>query len=298
MNRTAIVSALVAGSALVGASYLFKSRRPGPRALASGIIPIITPVIDLRVAEDVLEAMERVPGDAVTVVLHTLGGCVTSCVLIANALREFPQSTAIVPYMATSGGTLIALNARQLQMGRSAALSAVDPIVHGLRAKHLPENPTGPHACDGAGVRGRDHPLHARYARGASARRRRASPVGRRVGVHGGEHAARVADPARRGRRARAPGEPVGPVVDRDGGHVSKAVVVTMATTAERIVAAVVREEKPRVEQPRVEVVEGALCSEEELRRAVVTTAVTSGILCALAGVGLGYLLGLREGRE
>ena len=144
MNRTAIVSALVAGSALVGASYFIKSRRPGPRALASGIIPIITPVIDLRVAEDVLEAMEHVPGDAVTVVLHTLGGCVTSCVLIANALREFPQSTAIVPYMATSGGTLIALNARQLQMGRSAALSAVDPIVNGLRAKHLPENPTDP----------------------------------------------------------------------------------------------------------------------------------------------------------
>ena len=71
-----------------------------------------------------------------------------------------------------------------------------------------------------------------------------------------------------------------------------------MASAAERIVAAVVREEKPRVDQPRVEVVEGALCSEEELRRAIVTTAVTSGILCALAGVGLGYLLGLREGRE
>ncbi|MBL8975207.1 MAG: hypothetical protein JNK56_31700 [Myxococcales bacterium] len=74
--------------------------------------------------------------------------------------------------------------------------------------------------------------------------------------------------------------------------------MVTMTSAAERIVAAVVREEKPRVDQPRVEVVEGALCSEEELRRAIVTTAVTSGILCALAGVGLGYLLGLREGRE
>lgn len=71
-----------------------------------------------------------------------------------------------------------------------------------------------------------------------------------------------------------------------------------MTSAAERIVAAVVREEKPRVDQPRVEVVEGALCSEDELRRAIVTTAVTSGILCALAGVGLGYLLGLREGRE
>jgi hypothetical protein len=111
MNRTTLVSALVTGSALVGAGY-FLSRRPRPRALASNIIPIITPVIDLRVAEDVLEAMERIPGDEVTVVLHTLGGCVTSCVLIANALRQFPQSTAVVPYMATSGGTLIALNAR------------------------------------------------------------------------------------------------------------------------------------------------------------------------------------------
>jgi hypothetical protein len=50
--------------------------------------------------------------------------------------------------------------------------------------------------------------------------------------------------------------------------------------------------------RPAVEVVEGPLCSEDELRRAVTATAVTSGILCALAGLGLGYLLGLREGRE
>ena len=56
MNRTTLVSALVTGSALVGAGY-FLSRRPRPRALASNIILIITPVIDLRVAEDVLEAM-------------------------------------------------------------------------------------------------------------------------------------------------------------------------------------------------------------------------------------------------
>lgn len=69
-----------------------------------------------------------------------------------------------------------------------------------------------------------------------------------------------------------------------------------MAHMTQPVVATVVREEKPRAEP--VEVVDGALCSEEELHRAIVTTAVTSGILCALAGVGLGYLLGLREGRE
>ena len=146
MNR-AVVTALVATTALVGAGYVLR-RRAAQEAPPSRVIPIITPVIDLGVAEDVLSAMERLPDDDVTVVLHTAGGCVTSCVLIANALREFPRSTAIVPYMAISGGTLIALNARTLQMGRSASLSAVDPIVFGQRARHISpqEQAPGVHA--------------------------------------------------------------------------------------------------------------------------------------------------------
>ena len=147
MNRATLVTALAAGSALAGAGYLL-SRRPRPRALPSNVITLVTPVIDLGVAEDVLEALEHIQGEEVTIVLHTFGGCVTSCVLIANALRQFGRSTAIVPYLAVSGGTLIALNARRLQMGRSAALSAVDPIVQGQRVKHLPEDEAkhGPNA--------------------------------------------------------------------------------------------------------------------------------------------------------
>lgn len=139
MNRT-LVTALLTGSALAGASY-FLTRRPSPRVLPSSIIPLITPVIDIGVAENMLAAMERLSGEEITIVLHTSGGCVTSCVMIANALRQFERSTAIVPYMATSGGTLIALNAQHLQMGRSASLSAVDPILGGQRAKHLPDKP-------------------------------------------------------------------------------------------------------------------------------------------------------------
>ena len=83
--------------------------------------------------------MERLPEERVTIVLHTLGGCVTACVLIANALRQFRDSTAIVPYMAISGGTLIALSARRLEMGDRASLSAVDPQIMGQRVKHLAE---------------------------------------------------------------------------------------------------------------------------------------------------------------
>lgn len=139
MNRTTLVTTLLTGSALVGAGYLL-ARRPRPRALPSKIIPIVAPVIDVGVAEDVLSTMAHLPGDEVTVVLHTSGGCVTSCVMIANALREFETSTAVVPYMALSGGTLIALSAQQLQMGGSASLSAVDPIIAGQRARHLPDD--------------------------------------------------------------------------------------------------------------------------------------------------------------
>ena len=136
MNRTAIAAVLLTGSALFGANYLMR-RRTRPQALPSKIIPIITPVIDMGIAEDVLEAMVQLGGDEVTLVLHTSGGCVASCVLIANALREFRASTAIVPYMAMSGGTLIALNADRLEMGASASLSAVDPVIGGIRARHL-----------------------------------------------------------------------------------------------------------------------------------------------------------------
>ncbi|MFY0533393.1 SDH family Clp fold serine proteinase [Nannocystis pusilla] len=57
--------------------------------------------------------------------------------MIANALGHFPRSTAVVPYMALSGGTLIALGTREIAIGRSAALSAVDPVVFGRRAKHI-----------------------------------------------------------------------------------------------------------------------------------------------------------------
>ncbi len=141
MNKTAVLTTAMAGAAFLGASYLLR-RQQGGRGVGrySTVIPIITPIIDFRVAEMVLEAMEHIPGDDVTMLLHTQGGCVMSCVMIANGLRKFASSTAVVPYMAISGGTLIALNARRLEMGRNASLSAVDPIVAGVRVKHMPED--------------------------------------------------------------------------------------------------------------------------------------------------------------
>ena len=137
MRRTLMLTGLAAG-ALMGASYLGRRNLARAQRLA-GIIPIVTPFIDIETAEGVLAVMEHLPDDRVTIVLHTLGGCVTACVLISNALRQFRDSTAIVPYMAISGGTLIALSASRLEMGGRASLSAVDPQIMGQRVKHLAE---------------------------------------------------------------------------------------------------------------------------------------------------------------
>ena len=141
MNRTLVAAALGA-TAFAGAALMWRRGQQHEllqRIETSNVIPIITPVIEIPTAEYVLSRMEHMPLDDVTLVLHTEGGCVTSCVMIADALRRFTRSTAVVPYMAISGGTLIALNAKKLAMGRNAVLSAVDPQIFGQRARHIPE---------------------------------------------------------------------------------------------------------------------------------------------------------------
>lgn len=144
MNRRVGLALGLAGVGLGVGGFVMHSRRRRLPAGTPSVIALITPVIDLRVAENVLSMMERMSGDDVTLVIHTQGGCVASCVMIAKALGRFRDSTAIVPYMAISGGTLISLSARNLAMGRNAALSAVDPIVLGQRAKNIDEGEADP----------------------------------------------------------------------------------------------------------------------------------------------------------
>jgi hypothetical protein len=141
MNRAITTSAIGASVLLAATGIAWWIRRDAPALeLPPTVIPIVSPVITVEVAEQVLSHMEHLPSDEVTLVLHTDGGEVTACVLIADALRKFRHSTAIVPYMALSGGTLIALNATRLQLGKNAALSAVDPVIAGQRARHIPKN--------------------------------------------------------------------------------------------------------------------------------------------------------------
>jgi hypothetical protein len=139
MNRTTILASAIGASVATITGLAWYLRRSPEAELHGNVIALVSPIITVSLAEEVLSRMEHLPPDEVTLVLHTEGGEITACILIANALRKFKNSTAIVPYMAFSGGTMIALNATNLLLGKNAALSAVDPIVYGLRARHVPE---------------------------------------------------------------------------------------------------------------------------------------------------------------
>jgi ClpP class serine protease len=87
--------------------------------------------IDVNDAEEVIRAIhltdENVPLD---LVLHTPGGLVLASLQIARAVQARKgKVTVFVPHYAMSGGTLIALAAHEVVMGKDAVLGPVDPQV-------------------------------------------------------------------------------------------------------------------------------------------------------------------------
>ena len=62
------------------------------------------------------------------------------------------------------------------------------------------------------------------------------------------------------------------------------------------VVHVVTMEARSTEDAPRVEIIDESLWSTTELRSAVLTGALTSGILCALLGLGVGFYLGVQEG--
>ncbi|PCC68239.1 hypothetical protein SAMN02745121_08644 [Nannocystis exedens] len=71
-----------------------------------------------------------------------------------------------------------------------------------------------------------------------------------------------------------------------------------MSNTIEQSVATVSFGPAASEDPPRVEVIEGALCTISEVRRAVAAGALMSGLVCTVVGVGIGFYLGLRDGRD
>lgn len=75
------------------------------------------------------------------IILHTPGGDVAATESIIDYLHSLYNGDirAIIPQMAMSGGTLIALSCKQIVMGRQSSLGPVDPQIGGMPAQGILE---------------------------------------------------------------------------------------------------------------------------------------------------------------
>lgn len=92
--------------------------------------------IDIDDAEDVIRVIRDTdPDTPIDIILHTPGGLAIATLQIAAALRRHAGPvTALVPHLAMSGGTLIALAADRIVMAPDAMLGPIDPQVGGFPA--------------------------------------------------------------------------------------------------------------------------------------------------------------------
>ena len=74
-------------------------------------------------------------------ILHTPGGDVAATESIIDYLHSLYNGDirAIIPQMAMSGGTLIALSCKEIVMGRQSSLGPVDPQIGGMPAQGIIE---------------------------------------------------------------------------------------------------------------------------------------------------------------
>ncbi len=85
-------------------------------------------------SEKLLMEIRKAPKDQpIDIILHTPGGLVLAAEMIASALKRHPAKvTAIVPFYALSGGTMIALAADEILMEDFSVLGPLDPQIHGM----------------------------------------------------------------------------------------------------------------------------------------------------------------------
>ncbi len=85
--------------------------------------------IDIEDSEQILRAIRLTPDETpIDIILHTPGGLVLASEQIACALKRHPgKVTIFIPHYAMSGGTLVALAAKEIVMDPDAVLGPVDP---------------------------------------------------------------------------------------------------------------------------------------------------------------------------
>ncbi|MBI3461385.1 ATP-dependent Clp protease proteolytic subunit, partial [Candidatus Acetothermia bacterium] len=95
--------------------------------------------ISIEDSEHVLmEIHSTPPKKPIDIIIHTPGGLQLAAEMIGSALKQHPgKVTAIVPFYAMSGGTLIALAADEILMERFSVLGPLDPQINGMASGAL-----------------------------------------------------------------------------------------------------------------------------------------------------------------
>lgn len=95
--------------------------------------------IDIEDAQAIIGAIERTPKDQpIDLIMHTPGGMVLAAMQIARAVKAHPARVTVhVPFLAMSGGTLIALAADEIVMGDFSVLGPIDPQIAGFPAASI-----------------------------------------------------------------------------------------------------------------------------------------------------------------
>lgn len=95
--------------------------------------------ITIEDTEGLLTQIRQTPSaKPIDLIIHTPGGIALAAEMIAMAVRQHPgKVTAIVPYYAMSGGTLVALAAHKLLMEEESVLGPLDPQIDAYPARSL-----------------------------------------------------------------------------------------------------------------------------------------------------------------
>ncbi len=95
--------------------------------------------ITIEDTEHVLMEIHQTPKKApIDMIIHTPGGVQLAAEMIGSAIKQHPAKvTAIVPFYAMSGGTLIALAADEILMENFSVLGPLDPQINGVAAGSL-----------------------------------------------------------------------------------------------------------------------------------------------------------------
>lgn len=95
--------------------------------------------ITIEDTEHVLMEIHHTPKKKpIDIIIHTPGGLQLAAEMIGAALKQHPAKvTAIVPFYAMSGGTLIALAADAILMENFSVLGPLDPQINGVAAGSL-----------------------------------------------------------------------------------------------------------------------------------------------------------------